>query len=110
MLTISGNNISLTRGDTAEIQLTLTKNGETFTPGDNDIIKFSVANTYKDKSNYALAFQKVIDNTTLMITIEPDDTAGITLSKLYYDIEITYESGAVDTFQSGIFYLTSEVG
>lgn len=110
MLTIKGNNISLTRGDSLQIQLALTKGGEAYTPASGDVIHFYAANTFKDRPDYELIIGKVIDNSTLILQLNPEDTADIALDKMYYDFEMTYADGSVDTFQQGIFYLTGECG
>lgn len=110
MLAISGNNITLTRGDSAEIVLELTKNGDSFTPASGDVIKFYLSIGYKGGSSYNLLVEKTIDNQELLLAINPEDTDELNYGPYNYDLEITYASGAVDTFVSGKFTLTGECG
>lgn len=45
---ISGNNITLTRGDTLKVQVTLYKNGAEYTPEAGDVIRFAMKKEYTD--------------------------------------------------------------
>ena len=92
---ISGNNITLTRGDTLKVQLSLYKNGAEYTPEAGDVIRFAMKKTYGD----ALPIlNKTIPNETLMLTIDPNDTKTLEFGQYVYDIEITEADGTVDTF------------
>ena len=99
MISIDSNlNITMTRGDTFARTLTLIKNGETYTPQAGDVIRFAMANVYKDKAGYDLILNKVIDNSTLLWTIDAEDTANLAYGKYVYDLQITYADGSVETF------------
>ena len=110
MVSITNTSIFLTRGDSLQIQLALTKNGESFTPSANDTIKFYLSNAYKGHANYHLYAEKTIDNQTLVLQLAPEDTAEMPYGTYCYDLEITYSDGAVDTFVSGKLTLTGECG
>lgn len=105
---IEGTNITLTRGDTLIINLSLTKDRETFTPEEGSSIRFAMKRRYTDADSTALVKEIPID--TLTLEIEPDDTKNLDMKKTYvYDIEYTDPDGHVDTFISGEFYLAEEV-
>lgn len=110
MLKISGDIITLTRGDSMQVQLELKKGDETFTPASGDVIKFSVSKVPKDKPGYSLIISKTINNNTLILKLESADTADLAYGSYLFDLEITYASGEVDTFAKGVFALTEEVG
>ena len=110
MLKVNGNTIKLTRADSMQIQLALSKSGSTFTPEQNDVIRFSVSKVPKGKCGYNLLISKVVNNDTLLLELDPQDTASLPYGDYLFDLEITYTSGAVDTFLKGTFTLTEEVG
>lgn len=110
MLRIAGDDITLTRGDSLQIQLVLTKGGEAYTPENGDVIEFHASNVFKDQPGYVLIINKVLDNSTLILELDPSDTSNVALSRMNYEFELTYADGSVDTFQQGFFYLTGECG
>ena len=110
MVKLNGNAIILTRGDSMQIQLALSKGGNPFTPETDDVIKFSVSNVPKGKCGYVLLISKTINNNTLVLELLPEDTATMAYGTYIYDLEITYADGKVDTFLKGTITLTEEVG
>lgn len=104
-------NIKMTRGDTFVRNIILTKNGETYTPEQGDIIRFAMSKVYKGKSGYELILEKVIDNNSLEWIIESEDTADLPYGKYVYDLQITYgATGYVETFANKkTLTLTEEV-
>ena len=103
-------NITMTRGDTFARTITLKKNGNTYTPESGDVIRFAMAKVYKGKTGYELILNKVIDNTTLLWTIEAEDTADLSYGRYVYDLQITYTDGTVETFANKkTITLTEEV-
>lgn len=103
-------NITMTRGDTFARTLTLTKDGETYTPDEDDVIRFAMAKVYKGKDDYELILSKVIDNETLLWQIDAEDTAELDYGKYKYDLQITYADGTVETFaDKKTITLTEEV-
>lgn len=107
MYSINGNDITLTRGDSMFVDLTLTKDGEAFTPEEGSSIRFAMKKKYTDADSTALVINIPID--TLRLAVEPDDTKSYQMGKTYvYDIQYTDASGNVDTFISGTLTLTEE--
>lgn len=111
MISVDANyNITMTRGDTFARTLTLTKNGQTYTPQSGDIIRFAMAKAYKSNAGYKLLLNKVIPNDTLLWTIDAEDTADLGYGLYVYDLQITYADGTVETFANKkTITLTEEV-
>lgn len=91
MLTIKNNIITLTRGDTARIDLAISKDGETYDYS-SDTVVFSVK-TSTTTPEYV--FQKeVVDG---VIYIAPSDTESLPYGTYRYDVQVTTQSGDVCT-------------
>lgn len=94
MLTINDNQIYLTRGDTASIQVEIfNKDGSEYTPGAADQIIFTMSklwNTHKKLS-------KTIPNNSLILALSPSDTINLPCGDYAYDIRLK-RSGLCDTF------------
>lgn len=110
MFTINRKTITMTRGDSAELQLSLKKNGSDFFPSEGDVIVFRMSKSYESLVSYQLLIEKTIPNETLVLTLDPEDTDEVPYGSYNYDIELTYEDGSVDTFVSDKFILTGECG
>ena len=109
MYKIEKNDITLTRGDTLYVQITLTKDGEPYVPQEGDTIRFAMKKSYKDPDSEVL-INKQVPIDTLMLEIDPEDTKSLSMQKTYvYDLEITTSIGEVYTFIAGKFKLTEEV-
>lgn len=109
MLSIDGNNnITLTRGDTLTLTVGLTKDGETYTPEQGDVIRFALAKGYETDFGYELLITEVIPNDTLTFTLTPTQTS-LEYKAYNYDIQITHSDGCVDTFISAKLTITGEV-
>lgn len=110
MLSISNNNITLTRGDTLTLQVTLINmDNDPYEPEEGDSIRFAVSTGYLGDSHYALQYSKDIPTDTLTFTMPATETAKLSNKEYNYDIELTHNDGSVDTVISGKFILTGEV-
>lgn len=108
MVNIEGSDITLTKGDSLIIELTLTKDDESFTPETGSTIRFAMKQKYTDPDETALVKDIPID--TLILELEPEDTKHLTPKKKYvYDIQLTYPDGRIDTFINGRIILSEEV-
>lgn len=106
---ISGNDITLTRGDSLFLQLSLTKNGQAYTPAEGSSIRFAMKAKYSDPDT-AVVLQKNVPIDALLLEIKPEDTKELQMKKTYvYDIQLTDENDKVDTFISGTFTIGEEV-
>lgn len=96
-VTINGNTIKMTRGDTLKIYvLPKTADGEIYAPEPGDRIRFAMKESYEDDSPLIL---KEIPIDTLILTLNPEDTKDLPMPSSYvYDVELTYANGDVDTF------------
>lgn len=91
MFKISGNNIYLTRGDSAAIELQVV-NGETPYDFSEDEVKFSLKKRLSDKQPLIQKTFGNYDSETdkASITIEPEDTAGLDFGDYLYDIQLKH--------------------
>lgn len=109
MLNIDGNNnITLTRGDTLTLTVALMKDGETYSPEASDVIRFALAEGYEGGKDYSFILEKVIPHDSLTFTLSAAETE-LEYKKYNYDVQITHEDGAVDTFISATLKITGEV-
>ncbi len=106
---VSGNKITMTRGDTAKISVAIKykSTGEVYEPQSGDTIKFSVKKYLQDKTP---VFEKTVPISTMVLSIEPDDTKRLPFGPYYFDAQLTYANGDVDTFiQNGVLVISHEV-
>ena len=119
MLRIDNNNITLTRGDTLTLTVSLlhevdpvppatTPTIEPYVPEQGDVIRFALSRGYKGERGYELKLSKVIPNNTLTFTCSSEETT-LDYRTYNYDVEITHPDGCVDTFISGQLTITGEV-
>lgn len=102
-------NITLTRGDTLTLTVTLKQGDQTYTPEESDVIRFACSSGYKGDTLYALMFQAEIPNDTLTFTVPATTTGALDYEAYNYDIEITHGDGCVDTVLSAKLIITGEV-
>lgn len=104
----SDNKITLTRGDTARIQVSITSaDGSAYTPTTGDSVRFAMKKKYSD-SEPLVKIDIPID--TLLLEILPEHTKTLDFGTYKYDVQITMADGSVDTFiDRGVFVITEEV-
>lgn len=100
--------ITLTRGDTFIATINICNpDGSPYIPVTGDKVRFAMKNNYKETEPVLV---KDIPIDTLILTIEPDDTKNLTFGKFVYDIQLTKNTGEVDTFiTKATLQLTEEV-
>lgn len=100
--------IQATKGDTIIMPFVVTNNdGSIYQVQSGDVINFGMKKNYEDAE---CIVEKTIDNETLKLILEHDDTKGLEVGSYYYDIQITEAEGnIVHTFISGIINITNEV-
>lgn len=103
-----GNNITLTRGDTLQLKVSLyNQDGTEYEPASGDVIRFAMKKNYTDAEPL---LNITIPNDTLMLTLQPADTSQLDFGPYVYDLEITKADGTVDTFiAEASFVLAPEV-
>lgn len=109
MLKISGNKISLTRGDSAYITLTIETNNGTYTLEDGDEVRVQV----RDVPNTGeLMFDGEVEvlNNEIIWHIYPRQTSGLEVKTYYWDAQLQTSNGDIFTFiPSSPFKLLDEV-
>lgn len=115
MVTVTDNLITMTRGDTLKCKVTVTKDGEPYTPTSGESLRFAVKRRTKTKGDYTEyvdkepLINKAIPVDTLELKLDPADTKDLHFGKYDYDVEITLADGTVSTFIENILTLKKEV-
>ena len=100
---IENQTIYLTRGDTLKVQITIYKDEDVYNPIEGDTVRFALKHPAmkRDKSDFVdeePLLVKPIPIDTLILTLDPEDTKSLGFGDYVYDIELTAETGEVDTF------------
>ena len=101
---INGTSISLTRGDTLNIEVGIKDcKGDDYQPEPGDKIRFALKRNalginQKDFIDHHPLILKDISTETMMLILDPDDTKPLAFGDYVYDIELTHADGTVDTF------------
>ena len=100
--------IQATKGDTIIMPFVVFNNdGSVYQVQTDDIINFGMKENYSDAE---CLVEKTIDNNTLKLILEHEDTKDLDVGSYVYDIQITKaENNEVHTFISGIINITNEV-
>ena len=114
ILVISGNTITLTKGDTLDVEVQILQKtdwGEwvEYTPITGDSVRFALKAKYTDPEPLIL---KDIPISNMRLRLESEETKLLNASKVpyVYDIQLTMIDGTVDTFiDREKFYVTEEV-
>lgn len=95
MLVVTGNQIFLTRGDTLILTLSLSNSdGSEYVPAEGDSIFFRL----KKFATYpALLIEKEIPTSSMILQLNPDDTASLSFGDYHYEIEVVTADGMHDT-------------
>lgn len=111
MLKISDNAITLTKGDSMTLAVSLMNKDKKvpYVPVAGDTVRFAVSIGYKGEADYELIFTTPIPNDTLLFTVSATETEALEYRTYNYDVEITHENGLVDTFISSTLTITGEV-
>lgn len=93
MLLVERTRVTLTRGDTARLKLSIQdENGNDYIPDENDTIVMSVKRSLTDVT---FVFQKTLSNDEFLIL--PVDTASLEPGTYYFDVQATVANGDVNT-------------
>lgn len=105
---ISGTNITLTRGDSLTAKISIfNQDGSEYIPVQGDSVRFAMKANYSDHSPLLV---KDIPIDSLILSIKPEDTKSLSFGKYVYDIQLTRADGSVDTFiTKASLRLTEEV-
>ena len=99
--------IQATKGDTIIMPFVVTNNdGSIYQVQPTDVINFGMKEKYSDAE---CLIEKTINNETLKLVLNHDDTKNLEVKSYVYDIQITTENGDVNTFISSIINITNEV-
>lgn len=96
----------MTRGDTAQIHVTMaykkSRPKEYYIPQDGDTIRFAMSTKVNEccrcREEEQTVLTKIIPIDTQILRLDPIDTKELDFGEYWYDIELTYADGRVDTF------------
>lgn len=95
---VSGTDLSMIRGDSESIILSLKKDGNMIPFNQGDTVYFTVKQCY---STEKITLQKIItefdEGGNCIIEIEPEDTKELSFRSYVYDIQLTDYNGKVTT-------------
>lgn len=102
---IQGKRIKLTRGDTLVTTVSIKyKNGTAYEMQDGDTVRFMVRGLEEDSDPIITK-----DVTSGTLTVAHGDTASLDTGDYFFDIELTYANGMVETvLPEGTLSLTPE--
>lgn len=98
-----GTTIAMTRGDTVFIHVTAERDdGTEYIPEPGDTARFAMKHPKMTSGKKGYADEEPllvipIPTSTMLLTIEPEDTKPFDFNSYVYDIEITSASGKVST-------------
>lgn len=112
MLRVTNNDIQLTRGDSADLLLTIsnTITGDGYTPVSGDVVRLTIRrSTHSDDAVIEMA-QTLSEGDEITFSFAPEDTQTLDYGTYVYDIELTTTNGSVYTIITpSKFRLTEEV-
>lgn len=104
---ITGTTITLTRGDTLEALVSATKKGRTqYIPVAGDTIRFAMKENYDDPRPLLV---KDIPIDTMMLTLEPQDTADLNFGKYAESGLLKVAFRPLEAYKELYLYLLAEV-
>lgn len=116
MTIVDDNKVTMTRGDSGSLTVTIFRNGEVYTPVEGEVVKFYLKHAAlnsrgTDFSDAEPLVTKDVPIDTLVVQFDPEDTKHLGFGEYVYDVEITLVGGVVDTFiNNEQFILAPEVG
>lgn len=107
MFRTEDNAIFITRGDSATIEITVTRsNSSVYTLAEGDTLTLSVKRSVRD--NEVLISKKITSGNT--ITFNPSDTQGLDFGEYRYDVQLDTKEGKVYTvIEPDSFFVCEEV-
>lgn len=94
MFTVNNNRIFLTRGDTAELSLSLVDgNGNVYEPTEGDTIYFRLKK-YATSTASEVLISKTADLNLMTISFEPTDTIALSFGDYRYEVELVTSGGS----------------
>lgn len=101
---IKGKKIALTRGDTFPCEVrAYNPDGSEYVMQPGDSVRFMLS---REAGGPTILSKQVVDG---KFQLDPDDTNQLDFGSYFFDVQMTYANGAVDTFiTEGRFTITDE--
>lgn len=110
MRKVDNDRITLTRGDTLPIDLTLCyRDGSEYVYESGDTIRFAISEGYESELNYHLIYEQEFSAETLSFVMPAEETKKLRYKTYNYDIQLTLANGYVDTVVSSQLTVNGEV-
>lgn len=107
-VTVTGDRITLTRGDSLILNVSIIKDGSEYELNEGDRVRFALNKNKLANSDPIIL--KELDPKKLQLTLTPEETKKLEYKTYYYDFELTTVDGYVDTFIGpATFKITEEV-
>lgn len=108
MVKIYPNGITVTKGDTVRIPITVTNDdGTIYNVQSLDTVSFHLKEKYEDEE---CLIEVEIDNDDLMLVVPHEETTKLEIGKTYlYELKLKKENGDVSTFKQGKLKATDVV-
>ena len=107
--------ITMTRGDTCEVQVECVIDELIYVPQEGDVVTFAVRHQtkkgekYKEYEDPEPVCQIIVPNETLILEVRPEDTRPLEFGKYDYQVDIEFANGKVSTFIDAVLEITKEV-
>ena len=108
MLTIKKNDITITKGDTLPLHITINDGEHAYVPVEGDSCRFAISDGYVGEKGYSLILSVTVPLDTGDIVITSEQTGALANKTYNYDVELTHANGFVDTFISGSLTVEGE--
>ena len=114
MLTIDGDKIKLTRGDTLVLTIGIrvktsdADEDEEYETQEGDSCRFALSKSYLSREDYEFILEKNIPMDSRTFTLTSEETK-LDYGTYRYDVQLTYADGRVETFISSTLTITGEV-
>lgn len=103
---IKGKRVKLTRGDTLITEVSISNaDGTAYEMQEGDSLRFKMT----DIPGGVVLIEKQIPSDTLILKLDPSDTNVLPFGEYFFDIQLTYANGNVETILAeGQFDVTAE--
>lgn len=113
-VTIAKNRITMTRGDSLCVPVSVVIDGAEYAPQAGDAVRFALKRSALNGAGTEYAdreplIRKAIPVETMLLELTPGDTKNLGFGRYDYDVEITLAGGQTLTFISSTLTLLKEV-
>ena len=108
MLRMSGNDIYLTRGDSASFNLIIYNGEIIYTLQNGDSVVFTIRQLPKNTPSIPTPLLNKTFNDSVIV-LNPSDTNFLGYGQYKYDVQVNFSDGGINTILAGNIFLQNEV-